>query len=70
MGIRLIYECAKNAQARGSVLSGRQSKSYGSVWVWLQADAGDAAARDLVGREGLTVFVCEVEEAMCLGSLF
>lgn len=70
MGIRLIYECAKNAPARGSVLSGRQSKSYGSVRVWLQVDAGDAAAGDLVGREGLAVFVGEVEETVSFGGLF
>lgn len=70
MGIRLIYECAKNAPARGSVLSGRQSKSYGSVRVWLQADAGDAAAGDLAGGKWLAVFVGEVEEPVSLGSLF
>lgn len=36
----------------------------------LQADAGDAAAGDLVGGEGLAVFVGEVEEAVRLGGLF
>lgn len=36
----------------------------------LQADAGDAAAGDLVGQEWLTVFVGEVEETMSLGGLF
>lgn len=36
----------------------------------LKVDAGDAAAGDLVGGEGLAVFVGEVEEAMRLGSLF
>ncbi len=70
MGIRLIYECAKNAPARGLVLSGRQSKSYGSVRVWLQADAGDAAAGDLAGGEWLAVFVGVVEETVSLGGLF
>lgn len=36
----------------------------------LQADAGDAAAGDLVGSEGLAVFVCEVAEAVRFGCLF
>lgn len=36
----------------------------------LEADAGDAAAGDLVGGEGLAVFVGEVEEAVSLGGLF
>lgn len=36
----------------------------------LQADAGDAAAGDLAGGEGLAVFVGEVEEAVRLGGLF
>ena len=35
-----------------------------------EADAGDAAAGDLVGGEGLAVFVGEVEEPMSLGGLF
>lgn len=35
-----------------------------------EADAGDAAAGDLVGGEGLAVFVGEVEEAVRLGGLF
>lgn len=36
----------------------------------LEADAGDAAARDLVGSEGLAVFVGEVEETVSFGGLF
>lgn len=36
----------------------------------LQADASDAAVGDLVGGEGLAVFVGEVEEAVRLGGLF
>ena len=36
----------------------------------LQADAGDAAAGDLVGGEGLAVFVGEVEKAVNFGGLF
>lgn len=36
----------------------------------LEADAGDAAAGDLVGSEGLAVFVGEVEEPVSLGGLF
>ena len=36
----------------------------------LEADAGDAAAGDLAGGEGLAVFVGEVEEAVRLGGLF
>ena len=36
----------------------------------LEADAGDAAAGDLVGGKGLAVFVGEVEEAVRLGGLF
>ncbi len=35
-----------------------------------EADAGDAAAGDLVGGEWLAVFVGEVEEAVRLGGLF
>lgn len=35
-----------------------------------EADAGDAAAGDLVSGEGLAVFVGEAEEAMRLGGLF
>lgn len=35
-----------------------------------EADAGDAAAGDLVGSEGLAVFVGEVAKAMRLGGLF
>ena len=35
-----------------------------------EADAGDAAAGNLVGSEGLAIFVGEVEEAMRLGGLF
>lgn len=38
--------------------------------VWLEADTGDATAGDLVGGEGLAVFVGEVEEAVSLGGLF
>lgn len=36
----------------------------------LEVDAGDAAAGDLAGGEGLAVFVGEVEEAVRLGGLF
>ena len=36
----------------------------------LEADAGDAAAGDLVGGKGLAVFVGEVEETVSLGCLF
>ena len=36
----------------------------------LEADAGDAAAGDLVGGKGLPVFIGEVDEAMGLGGLF
>lgn len=36
----------------------------------LEADAGDAAAGDLVGGKGLAVFIGEVDEAMGLGGLF
>ena len=36
----------------------------------LQADAGDAAAGDLVDGEWLAVFIGEVEKAMRLGGLF
>ena len=36
----------------------------------LEADAGDAAAGDLVGGKGLAVFVDEVEETVSLGCLF
>jgi hypothetical protein len=35
-----------------------------------EADAGDAAAGDLVAGEGLAVFVGEVEETVSLGGLF
>ena len=35
-----------------------------------EADAGNAAAGDLVGREGLAVFIGEVDEAMGFGGLF
>ena len=35
-----------------------------------EADAGDAAAGDLVGGKGLAVFIGEVDEAMGLGGLF
>ncbi len=51
-------------------MSGRWSKGYRSVRVWLQADAGDAAAGDLVGSEGLAVFVGEVKETVSFGGLF
>ena len=36
----------------------------------LQADAGDAAAGDLVAGEGLAVFIGEMEETVSLGDLF
>lgn len=36
----------------------------------LEADAGDAAAGDLVTGEGLAVFVGEVDEVMGFGGLF
>lgn len=36
----------------------------------LETDAGDAAAGDLVGGEGLAVFVGEVAETVVLGGLF
>lgn len=36
----------------------------------LEADAGDAAAGDLVGGKRLAVFIGEVTEAMRLGGLF
>lgn len=51
-------------------MSGRRSRDYGNVKVWLEADAGDAAAGDLVGGEGLAVFVGEVEETVSFGGLF
>ena len=51
-------------------MSGRRSRDCWHVRVWLEADAGDAAAGDLVGREGLTVFIGEVAEAVRLGCLF
>lgn len=51
-------------------MSGRRSRDYGNVKVWLEADAGDAAARDLVGSEGLAVFVGDVEETVSFGGLF
>ena len=51
-------------------MSGRRSRDCWHVRVWLEADAGDAAAGDLVGREGLTVFIGEVEETVTLGGLF
>lgn len=35
-----------------------------------EADAGDAAAGDWVGGEGLAVFVGEVEKAVSFGGLF
>lgn len=35
-----------------------------------EADAGDAAAGDLAGGEGLAVFVGKVEEAVSFGGLF
>lgn len=50
-------------------LVGASVKGDGRVRA-LEADAGDAAAGDLVGREGLAFFVGEVEEAMRLGCLF
>ena len=50
-------------------LVGASVKGDGRVRA-LEADAGDAAAGDLVGREGLAFFVGEVEEAMRLGGLF
>lgn len=70
----IILNFKKNAPARGcvlsGVLSGRRSRDYGNVKVWLEADAGDAAAGDLVGGKGLTVFVGEGEETVSLGGLF
>lgn len=51
-------------------MPGRRSRDYGNVKVWLEADAGDAAAKDLVGSEGLPVFVGEVEETVSFGGLF
>lgn len=52
-------------------MSGCRSWDYGSVSsVGSEAIAGDAAAGDLVGGEGLAVFVGEVEEAVSLGGLF
>lgn len=36
----------------------------------LEVDAGDAAAGDLAGGEGLAVFVGEVEETVSFGGLF
>lgn len=51
-------------------MSGRRSRDYGNVKLWLESDACDAAAGDLVGREGLAVFIGEVTEAMRLGCLF
>lgn len=50
-------------------LVGASVKGDGRVRA-LEADAGDAAAGDLVGREGLAVFIGEVTEAMRLGCLF
>lgn len=50
--------------------SGRRSRDYGNVRVWLEADAGDVVAGDLVGGEGLAVFVGEVEEPVSFGGLF
>ena len=51
-------------------MSGCRSRDCWHVRVWLEADAGDAAAGDLVGREGLAVFIGEVTEAVRLGGLF
>lgn len=50
-------------------LVGASVKGDGRVMA-LEADAGDAAAGDLVGREGLAVFIGEVTEAVRLGGLF
>lgn len=36
----------------------------------LEVDAGDAAAGDLAGGEGLAVFIGKVEEAVSFGGLF
>ena len=36
----------------------------------LEADAGDAAAGDLAGGEGLAAFIGKVEEAVSFGGLF
>mgnify|MGYP006932558010 FL=1 len=51
-------------------MSGRRSRDYGNVKVWLEADAGDAAAGDLVGGKGPAVFVGEMEETVSFGGLF
>lgn len=50
-------------------LVGASVKGDGRVRA-LEADAGDAAAGDLVGGKGLAVFVGEVEETVSLGNLF
>lgn len=60
----------ENAPARGRILSGHWSKGNGSVRVWSEADAGDAAAGDLAGGKWLAVFVGEVEETVSFGGLF
>ena len=51
-------------------MSGHWSKGNGSVRVWSEADAGDAAAGDLAGGKWLAVFVGEVEETVSFGGLF
>lgn len=50
-------------------LVGASVKGDGRVRA-LEAYAGDAAAGDLVGGKGLTVFVGEVEETVSFGGLF
>lgn len=50
-------------------LVGASVKGDGRVRA-LEADAGDAASGDLVGGEGLAVFVGEVEETVSFGGLF
>lgn len=50
-------------------LVGASVKGDGRVRA-LQADAGDAAAGDLVGGKGTAVFVGEVEETVSLRGLF
>lgn len=49
-------------------LVGASVKGVGRVRA-LEADAGDAAAGDLVGGKGLAVFVGEVEETVSFGGL-
>lgn len=66
--VTIKYAEKHKTPRQGASLVGASVKGDGRVRA-LEVDAGDAAAGDLVGGKGLTVFVGEMEETVSFGGV-